>query len=97
MTKKKITTIEGLAVATQNEFLHVNKRFDSLENELRGGFKEMREAITLLASAVKDGFAHVNRRIDTLHADISDLPVIREELRGLRGRVERLEHKVGVR
>ena len=97
MTKKKITTIEGLAVATQNEFLHVNKRFDSLENELRGGFKEMREAITLLASAIKDGFAHVNSRLDTVHADIADLPTMREELHGLRQRVERLEHKTGVR
>lgn len=93
MAKKKITTIEGLATATQNEFLGMNKRFDSMET-----------AIAKLAATVERGFAqmndqfaHVNARIDRIHSDISDLPVMREELHGLRQRVERLERKAGVR
>lgn len=101
---KKITTIEGLAETTQKEFLEVGKkfervgeRFDSLESKMQGGFQTLTSAITKLATAMEDGFAHVNARIDTLHSDISDLPVMREELHGLRQRVERLERKVGVR
>lgn len=104
---KKITTIEGLAGATQGEFLAVGKRFDAVDKRFDGvdkRFDSLEEKIDKLVDTVmnlavvmKDGFAHVNARIDTLHSDISDLPALREELHGLRGRVDRLERKTGVR
>lgn len=93
MPKRKITTIEGLAAATQSEFLGMNKRFDTVDKR----FDSLEAAIEKLTVAIETGFAHVNARIDTLHSDISDLPIMREELRGLRQRVERLERKTGVR
>ena len=98
--KKKITTIEGLATATQSEFLGMNKRFDAVDKRfdaVDGRFNSLESAIERLTTAVETGFAHVNARIDKLHSDISDLPVMREELHGLRQRVERLERKSGVR
>ena len=45
---------------------------------------------------MRDGFQHVNARLDTIREDTADLPAMREELRDLRTRVDRLEQKVGL-
>ena len=50
--------------------------------------------LRILDQKVEAGFQHVNARLDTIRDDISDLPVMRQELRDLRHRVDRLEQKV---
>ena len=100
MAKKKFT-IDDLAVmvkkgfdqtATKEEIHAITARLDGLEKKV-GGLDHKMDG---LEQKVDAGFFAVNRRIDLLHEDISDLPAMREELHGLRKRVERVERKVGL-
>lgn len=95
MTKKNMT-IEDLAqmikrgfdeTATKAEIQHVDERLTTLEHRVT----ELGQHMTGLEQNVADGFAHVNARLDRIRDDIADLPAIREELKDLRQRVERLE------
>lgn len=43
MKKKKITTINGLAVMVQNEFVRMGKRFDNVDKEVANLNNEIRE------------------------------------------------------
>lgn len=84
--KKKIT-IEDLAVM-------VKRGFDDIRGEMQQGFEDIREEMATKVE-MADGFRGVHRRIDLLHEDISDLPEIRDEVRDLGKRVDRIEKKVG--
>ena len=92
MAKKKIT-IEDLAVMVNKGFSGVSQRLDDIEKRTEKRFGDLTEAITKLTKATDDNFRHVNFRLDRVRDDVSDLPMMREELRVLRNRVERLERK----
>lgn len=96
MAKNKMT-IEDLATMVLKGFKGVYQRLDGLEKKTEKRFAELAEAITNLAKATDDNFRHVNMLLDRVRDDISDLPVMREELRTLRTRVERVERKVAAR
>lgn len=81
---KKIT-IDDLAAMTK-------RGFDGLEENLGS---RIRESEGRILTTMRDGFQGVQARLDVIRADIADLPQMREELRDLHARVERLEHKVG--
>ena len=86
---EKITTIEALAAMIQ--------RTMASKEDLQVLRAEMatKEELHALRTDMQDGFRGVHRRIDLLH-DISDLPDIREAVRDLGGRMERVEQKVGL-
>lgn len=83
-------TIEDLAKITYRGFQGSDKRFDKVERQL----SELTEALTDFIKATNDNFRHVNARLDRAREDISDVPTIREELRNVTARLERLERKV---
>ena len=88
--KKKEMKIEDLAVITQKGFLE-------LGSHMNKGFTEVDKRFIELDKKMDTNFQHVNARLDKIREDISDIPVMGEELKELRGRVERLERKTGVR
>jgi len=104
MVKKNIT-IEDLAVMIQHGFAETALKADTatkaelsgVKKELSGVKTELSGVKTELSGVKKDmeeGFFAVNRRLDLLREDISDLPVIREELKDLDERLVRVERKV---
>lgn len=103
MAKKKIT-LEILAGMVKRGFdetakkADVDKRFEAVDKRFElvdRRLENLTQALIRFIRATDDNFRHVNARLDRIRDDISDLPVIREELRGLRSRVERLERKAG--
>ena len=95
MSKKKFT-IDDLAVMVKKGFDQTATKDDLLRLATREEVRAITTRLDGLEQKVDAGFFAVNRRIDLLHEDISDLPAMREELHGLRKRVERVERKVGL-
>lgn len=100
--KRRPITIEYLAHLTQKGFLELGTKMDKGFAEVDKRFAEVDKKIIVLAEIVakfarstEENFRHVNARLDRIRDDIADLPAMREELYDLRGRVERLERKVG--
>jgi len=92
--KEKITTIEDLAVMVARGFGDIEKRMATKED-----LKELatKDAVRALEQKMDAGFQNVYARLDTISDDISDLPAIRQELRDIDRRVERLERRERVR
>lgn len=107
MAKKNIT-IEDLAVMVKHGFDEVHERFDQTATKadllvvkkdimvVKKDIMVVKKDIHQLGQKMDEGFFAVNRRIDLLHEDISDLPIIREELKDLDERLFRVEQKVGI-
>lgn len=101
---RKVTTIEDLAaliqrtMATKEDLEGLATKQDleafATKEDLKG--LASKEDLRKLEQRMEDGFLDVNRRIDLLHEDISDLPDIRDEVRDLDRRVNRVERKVGI-
>ena len=68
---------------------YVDKRFEQVDRQIG----VLTETLNKFIKATNDNFLRVYARLDRIHDDISDLPAMREELRTLRTRVERLERK----
>lgn len=92
---KKITieTLAGMikrgfdTTASKDDLHKVEERLTGVEKRLSTGEGQM----TGLKQKVDQGFQHINARLDLLRNDISDLPAMRQELRDLGQRVDRLE------
>ncbi len=87
MAKKKITTIEGLATATQTEFLGMNKRFDSMDEKIDTGFRIMVDSLDLIRQDIRD----IKTSLGPLVRVVADLE---NSVRSLDKRVSRIEEKV---
>ena len=88
MARKKMT-IEDLAIMVGKGFKGVDRRFDAVDRRIDA----LTDIVAKLARAMDDNFKHVYARLDRIRDDISDLPLMRTELRDLRERVSRLERK----
>ena len=100
MAKKM--TIEHLAVmiqstmASKEDLKPLAAGIHTLEKDvsaLNQKVNSLDQKVTSLDEKVENGFQHVYARLDTIRHDISDLPVIREELHDHRRRIERFEQK----
>lgn len=81
MKKKKITTIEDLAVLIQGEFLRVDENF----KELRGEIKDLRREILEIKSDLED----LKLRMGNM--------VFRFEIQDVEKRLKRVEEKIGLK
>ncbi len=94
---KKITieTLAGMikrgfdATASKEELAKMASKDDlqKLEQKVDG----LDRRVSTIDKKVDQGFQHINARLDLLRNDISDLPAMRQELRDLGQRVDRLE------
>ncbi|MDP3014978.1 MAG: hypothetical protein Q8N28_00980 [bacterium] len=83
--KKKITTIEDLAVLVQGEFLNVDKNFKELRNEMGNGFRSLRNEILEIKSDLED-----------LKLRMGEM-VFRFEIQDVERRLKRVEEKIGLK
>lgn len=102
MPRKRNVTIEDLVVMVNRGFSDMEIRTATKEDlavlEKRIATKEeLRQLGERLEKKMDVNFFAVNSRLDLIHEDISDLPAVREELRHLIVRVDRLERKTGTR
>lgn len=92
----KKLTIDDLAAMVKRGFDAVDKRFDQTATKEDLNQFATKEDLHALEQKMDAGFFAVNRRIDLLHEDLSDLPDIRDEVKDLVQRMERVEQKVGL-
>jgi prefoldin subunit 5 len=95
---KKITieTLAGMikrgfdATASKDDLQKLEQKVDGLDRKVDG----LDKRVGVIDKKVDQGFQHINARLDLLRNDISDLPAMRQELRDLGQRVDRLEKSV---
>ena len=78
-------TLEKLAAMSQREFLAIGGRFDKVD-----------EDTALLRRDVEAGFTGVSEGMKAIMAKLNSIQEDVIEIHDLRGRVERLEKKVGL-
>ena len=86
-TKDDFHKVEERLTGVEERLTGVEERLTGVEERLSTGEQRM----TGLEQKVDQGFQHINARLDLLRNDISDLPAMRQELRNLGQRVDRLE------
>jgi len=86
MKKKKITTIEDLAVLMQNEFLSIQERFDGVD----GRFDQVDEQFDEMKEEIKE----LRRDIEDLKLRTGEM-VFRFEIKEIEKRLRKLELKLG--
>ena len=88
--QKTMASKEDLKLLATKEDLHLlDQKVNGIDKKVNG----LDQKVNGLDQKVEAGFQHINARLDAIRHDVSDLPVMREELHDLRRRVERLEQK----
>src|SRR3989338_4034792 len=90
--KKSKMTLDKLAQMTQGEFLAVGERFDKVDQR----FDNVDEDARILRRDMETGFGEVSSGMKTIMGKLDDIQRDVIEIHDLRGRVERLEKKVGL-
>ncbi|MDO8664131.1 MAG: hypothetical protein Q7K44_01055 [Candidatus Liptonbacteria bacterium] len=85
-------TLDNLAQMSQREFLAVGERFNKVDQR----FDKVDEDMKILRSETEAGFSSVNEGVKTIMEKLDDIQRDVIEIHDLRGRVERLEKKVGL-
>ncbi|MDP3948550.1 MAG: hypothetical protein Q8Q17_01220 [bacterium] len=91
-TKKSKMTLDNLAQMSQREFLAVGERFDKVDGE----FVKVHEDARILRRDMEAGFGELNSGVKEIMTKLNDIQGDVIEIHDLRGRVERLEKKVGL-
>ncbi|MBI4085802.1 MAG: hypothetical protein HY433_00990 [Candidatus Liptonbacteria bacterium] len=97
MKKKPLhkMTIEKLAQMSQREFLSIHGEIGEFRGEVKEKFERVHEDNRILRRDMEAGFSAVSESMKTVIEKLNDIQKDVIEIHDLRGRVERLEKKVG--
>jgi uncharacterized coiled-coil DUF342 family protein len=113
MAKKKISTVEDLAIAMKNgfsevhqEFSEIHKEFEGVHKEFEGvhkEFKEIHKEIEGLALMTQKEFSRIYAEILNIKSDLEDIKLrmgemaFRFEIQDLERRLKKVEIKLGLK
>ena len=89
-------TIERLAKMSQHEFVEIRGEFDRTRKEMRDGFAKVNEDNSILRRDMEHGFGAMSHGMKAIMEKLNSIQEDVIEIHDLRGRVERLEKKVGL-
>ena len=90
--QKTKMTLDKLAQMSQREFLSIHEEFGKVHEE----FSRVHEDARILRRDMEAGFGELNSGIKQVMTKLDDIQSDVIEIHDLRGRVERLEKKVGL-
>ena len=87
--KKKITTIEDLAVLAQNEFSAIHEKMDV-------GFSAIHEKMDIRFKEIKNEILEIKSDLEDLKLRMGNM-VFRFEIQDVEKRLKRIEEKIGLK